>query len=134
MDEYINSFIDTEKNKGTLSECFGTFKAYLGDVPGNIVLNYKRPKFHDEVEAERKLEERFEKLAKEQEEYFKNRCKTCYREFISYENLWRFSLSCAKLCKAIAKTLPINEESEKLISDFLNKAYKSKKSEIIKEK
>lgn len=36
--------------------------------------------------------------------------------------------------KAIAKTLPINEESEKLISDFLNKAYKSRKLEIIKEK
>lgn len=87
MDEYINSFIDTEKNKGTLPECFGTFKAYLGDVPGNIILNYKRPKFHDEVEAERKLEERFEKLTKEQEEHFKNRCKTCYREFTSYENL-----------------------------------------------
>lgn len=85
--DYIDAFIETEKYKNNLPECFGTFKTYLGDVPGSIILNYERPKFDDEVEAEKKALELAEKWRLEGEEYYKDRCRCCGRKFDTYENL-----------------------------------------------
>lgn len=87
IEDYVNSFIESEKYKYALPECFGTFKAYLGDVPGNVILNYEKPKFHDEVEAEKRALEMAKKWRLENEEFYKNRCRCCGRAFNSYENL-----------------------------------------------
>jgi hypothetical protein len=87
IDEYVNSVIEIEKYNYTLPECFGTFKAYLGDVPGNIVLNYKKPRFYEDIEEEKRLLKLAEKYRKEAEDFYKDRCRCCGRSFNSYENL-----------------------------------------------